>query len=57
MDFAGGTDPQIFLVTEEEVNKFKSIVKEQLYKTARNKLQDVLDSNKKTLGEDYALLV
>ena len=56
-DFAGGTDPQIFLVTEEEVEKFKWILREQLYKTARNKLQEVLDGNKKTFGEDYALLV
>lgn len=57
IDFNGGIDPKLFIVTEPEINKFKSIMKEQLYRVARTKLQDTLNGNKETLGDDYALLV
>jgi hypothetical protein len=57
VDFTGGIDPKLFIVTEDEINKFKSIAREQLYRIARKNLQETLDKNKQAIWEDYALLV
>ena len=40
---------------EEEVKKFTSLLKEQLYRVARNTLQKNLDDKKQSSGDDYAL--
>lgn len=56
-DFTWGIDPKLFIVTEPEINKFKSIAREQLYRIARKNLQEQLDKNRETLWEDYALLI
>jgi len=56
-DFTGGQDPKVHIVTEVEVKKFEWILREQLLRIARDELQKKLDDNKKTSGEDYALLM
>lgn len=50
-------DPKIHLVTEDETKKFEWILREQLLRIARDQLQNRLDENKKSSGEDYALLM
>lgn len=56
-DFIGGSNPRVHLVTEDEVNKFKGILHEQLLRVARTELQTKLDENKKNSWDDYALLM
>jgi hypothetical protein len=55
--FHGGADPKVHVVAEPEVKKFEGIVREQLYNKARERIQQYLDENKKSSGEDYALLM
>ncbi len=55
-DFVGGTDPQIFIVTEDEVKKFESILRAQLFKKSQSDLQAALEKGKQNFWEDYALL-
>lgn len=47
---------RIHVVTEEEVKKFEWILKEQLSRTARTRLQEWLDEQNKNSGEAYSLL-
>jgi hypothetical protein len=56
-DFSGGQDPKVHVVSEPEIKKFEWILREQLLRVARDELQAKLDDNKKTSGEDYALLM
>lgn len=56
-DFTGGQDPKVHVVSEGEIKKFEWILREQLLRVARDELQAKLDDNKKTSGEDYALLM
>lgn len=56
-DFFGWQDPKVHIVTQWEVKKFEWILHEQLSRIARDQLQAKLDDNKKTSGEDYALLM
>lgn len=56
-DFSGWQDPKVHIVTESEVKKFEWILREQLLRIARDDLQAKLDDNKKSSGEDYALLM
>ena len=53
--FAGGEAPRIHVVTEAEVTKLTGLLKEQLYRVARNTLQKNLDDKKVASGDDYAL--
>ncbi len=55
IEFKGGEAPRIHIVSEEEVKKFTSLLKEQLYRVARNTLQKNLDDKKQSSGDDYAL--
>lgn len=55
--FVGWADPRIHIVTEAEVEKFKKILHEQLFRVATAELQEKLDSNKKESWEDYSLLM
>jgi hypothetical protein len=55
--FHGWADPKVHIVSEGEIKKFQWIVREQLYNKARERIQQYLDENKKSSGEDYALLM
>jgi hypothetical protein len=44
-------------VTETEVEKSKSVLKEQLSRIARTEIQTWLDSENKNNAEDYSLLM
>lgn len=54
-DFSGGENPKIHIVTQNEVEKLKWLLKEQLHRVARNTLQQKLDENKKSSWDDYVL--
>lgn len=47
---------RIHLVTEGEIQKFEWILKEQLSRSARTKLQEWLDEQNKNSGESFTLL-
>lgn len=55
-EFKWGEAPRIHIVTEDEVKKLNWLLKEQLYRVARNTLQKNLDEQKVASGDDYALL-
>lgn len=55
--FQWGSNPKIHVVTEAEVEKFKWIIREQLSRVARTKLQTWIDESNATWGEQYALLM
>ncbi len=56
-NFAGGEAPRIHIVSEDEVKKFTWLLKEQLYRVARNTLQKNLDDKKQASGDDFALFI
>lgn len=56
-DFTGGDNPRVHIVTEEEIQRFKNVLAEQLHKDGRVELQKRLDAEREKTGDDYALLV
>ena len=56
-DFEGGMDPRIHIVTESEVEKYRGIMREQLSRVSRTKLQSWIDESNIKGNEDYALLM
>jgi hypothetical protein len=55
-NFVWGWPARIHLVTEPEVKKFEWILREQLSRSARAKLQEWLDEQNKNSGESFTLL-
>ena len=54
-DFSGWEAPRIHIVADEEIKKFKWLLKEQLHRVARNALQKKLDDEKNLSGTDFDL--
>lgn len=55
-DFIGGSDPMVHILTEEELKRFQSSLRDQLQKTARTLLQTRIDTENQERNEKYALL-
>lgn len=56
-NFIWGTNSTIRIVTEPEIEKSKSILREQLKRIARMQFQSWLDTQNKNNAEDYSLLM
>ena len=54
-DFSGWEAPRIHIVADEEIKKFKWLLREQLHRVARNALQKKLDDEKNLSGSDFDL--
>ncbi len=54
-EFTGWEAPRIHVVADEEIKKFTGLLKEQLYRVARNSLQKNLDDKKQASGDDFVL--
>jgi hypothetical protein len=56
-NFIGWTNSNIRIITEAEVKKSQSILREQLKRIARTEIQAWLDEENKNNAEDYSLLM
>ena len=56
-NFVWGTDSRVKILTEPEITRSKSLLREQLGRIARTDLQSWLDTENKNNGEDYSLLM
>lgn len=53
--FTGGENPKVHVVTQDELKKFESIMREQLRKVAYDTLEAELKQKNKDAWEDYAV--
>lgn len=57
VNFVGGANPVKRILTQEELDSFKTLLQEQLQKLARNNLDKNLQMEHEKTGKDFALLV